>query len=109
MQIMSDSITLSDELIHGVYNVIVQHDPDVEKNMMLALQYLSAVSGYLAAGYPGSSSERDEVIDQLCAFAKHVAEQEAEESAQQQTQQAAAPRGRSEQTDDPAVGIWKPE
>ncbi len=107
---MSDSITLSDELIHGVYNVIVQHDSDVEKNMMLALQYLSAISGYLAAGYPGSSSERDEVIDQLCAFAKHVAEQEAEESAQvRQPQQASTPKGHGEQTEDPAVGIWKPE
>ncbi|MFP3874386.1 MAG: hypothetical protein ACLFQT_07745 [Thiohalophilus sp.] len=105
---MSDSITLSDDLIHGVYNVIVQHDPDVEKNMMLALQYLSAISGYLAAGHPGGSSERDEVIDQLAAFAKHVAAQEAQDSAQQQSQPA-APRGQSVQTDDPAVGIWKPE
>lgn len=105
---MSESITLSDDLIHGVYNVIVQHDPNVEKNMMLALQYLSAVSGYLAAGYPGSDNERDEVIDQLAAFAKHVAAQEAQDSAAQQ-QPAAAPAGRSEQTDDPAVGIWKPE
>lgn len=104
---MSDTITLSDDLIHGVYNVIVQHDADVEKNMMLALQYLSAVSGYLAAGYPGGASERDEVIDQLAAFAKHVAAQEAEDSGAQQ--QPAAPKGQSVQTDDPAVGIWKPE
>ncbi|MFO8025769.1 hypothetical protein [Thiohalophilus sp.] len=106
---MSDSITLSDDLIHGIYNVIVQHDPNVEKNMMLALQYLSAVSGYLAAGYPGGDNERDEVIDQLAAFAKHVAAQEAQDSAAEQQPAAAAPQGRSEQTDDPAVGIWKPE
>lgn len=107
---MSDSITLSDDLIHGIYNVIVQHDADVEKNMMLALQYLSAVSGYLAAGYPGNADERDEVIDQLAAFAKHVAAQEAQDSAPQQPQPAAAsPKGKSVQTDDPAVGIWKPE
>lgn len=104
---MSDSITLSDELIHGIYNVIVQHDANVEKNMMLALQYLSAVSGYLAAGYPGNDAERDEVIDQLAAFAKHVAAQEAQESSAQQ--QPATPKGHSVQTDDPAVGIWKPE
>jgi len=106
---MSDSITLSDDLIHGVYNVIAQHDADVEKNMMLALQYLSAISGYLAAGYPGDSNERDEVIDQLAAFAKHVAAQEAEDSAGQQQSALAAPKGQSVQTDDPAVGIWKPE
>ena len=107
---MSDSITLSDDLIHGMYNVIVQHDAEVEKNMMLALQYLAAVSGYLAAGYPGDANERDEVIDQLAAFAKHVAAQEAQESAgQQQAAPAAAPQGKSVQTDDPAVGIWKPE
>ena len=105
---MSDSITLSDDLIHGIYNVIAQHDANVEKNMMLALQYLSAVSGYLAAGYPGSDSERDEVIDQLAAFAKHVAAQEAQDS-QAEQQPAAAPKGKSVQTDDPAVGIWKPE
>lgn len=107
---MSDSITLSDDLIHGIYNVIAQHDANVEKNMMLALQYLSAVSGYLAAGYPGSDSERDEVIDQLAAFAKHVAAQEAEDSQDSAAQQQpAAPKGQSVETDDPAVGIWKPE
>lgn len=106
---MSDSITLSDDLIHGVYNVIVQHDADVEKNMMLALQYLSAISGYLAAGHPGGDNERDEVIDQLAAFAKHVAAQEAQDSAAQQQSAPAAPKGQSVQTDDPAVGIWKPE
>ena len=110
---MSESITLSDDLISGVYSVIVQHDQNAKENMMLALQYLAAVTGYMSAGYPGSDAERDELIDHLAAFSKHVAQEEVSANAsQQQPQQAAAPdtpKGKSVATDDPAIGIWKPE
>ena len=107
---MSDGITLSDELIGNLYRVIQQHDAAVEENMMVALQYFAAVSGYMLADYPGPDSEREELVDQLAAFTKHVAEDRANQQQAQQPAQAAQPvAGKSVATDDPAVGIWKPE
>lgn len=109
---MSEGIQLSDEIISSVFQAIVAHDPAAEKDMMLGLQYLSAISGYLLAGYPGADSERDELLDQLSAFARHVCDEQvaSQKSAPQaETQQAAAPAGRSVETDDPAMGIWTPE
>lgn len=107
---MSEGITLSDELIGNLYSVILQHDASVEENMMVALQYFAAVSGYMLADYPGPESEREELVDQLAAFTKHVAEDRANQQPQQSQQQSPqAVAGKSIETDDPAVGIWKPE
>ena len=108
---MSNDITLSDVLINNLYNEIVKHDETATQDMMVALQYFSAVSGYLMGEYPGSAEDREQIIDHLTAFSKSVAadrakELQAQESPQAQPQAAA---GRSEATDDPAVGIWKPE
>jgi len=79
--------------------------------MSLGLQYLSAIIGYLAAGHPGSEQERDDFLNQLGAFTKHVCDEQA--AAQKQAPQAeapqAAPAGRSAETNDPAMGIWTPE
>ena len=106
-----DSLQLSDELIAGLIEVIVKHDARTESDMMLGLQYLAAVTGYIAAGYPGPAQERDALLEHLAAFTKHVTDDRA--ASQQQQQQAeqsqAIPKGHSETTDDPAIGIWKPE
>ncbi len=69
---MSNDITLSDELIDNLYGVICQHDESAKQNMMVALQYFAAVSGYMLGDYPGSDDEREELIDQLADFTKHV-------------------------------------
>ncbi|MDH5600659.1 MAG: hypothetical protein OEY78_05060 [Gammaproteobacteria bacterium] len=109
---MSNDITLSDELINNLYGVICQHDESAKQNMIVALQYFSAVSGYMLGDYPGPAEERDELIDQLAAFTKNVsADRVNQQQAQQQPaqQEPAAAAGKSEATDDPAVGIWKPE
>lgn len=111
---MSNDITLSDELIDNLYGVICQHDESAKQNMMVALQYFAAVSGYMLGDYPGSDDEREELIDQLAAFTKHVSgdrakSQQAQEQAQSEQQAAPAVAGKSVATDDPAVGIWKPE
>ena len=111
---MSDGINLSQELIHGLLDTIGQQDASAREDMMVNLQYLVAVAGYLAADYPGPASERDELLDQLHAFMKHVADDRANKKAapqQNQAPQQAAdvPKGSSVATDDPAVGIWKPE
>ncbi len=107
---MANDITLSDELINNLYGVICQHDESAKQNMIVALQYFSAVSGYMLGDYPGSTDERDELIDQLAAFTKNVSADRAKSQQEQPAQQEApAAAGRSEATDDPAVGIWKPE
>jgi len=107
-----DSLQLSDELITGLIEVIVKHDARTESDMMLGLQYLAAVTGYIAAGYPGPAQERDALLEHLAAFTRHVTDDRAATLQQQQqpAQQAdATPKGHSEATDDPAIGIWKPE
>jgi hypothetical protein len=107
-----DSLQLSDELIADLIEVIVRHDNRTESDMMLGLQYLAAVTGYIAAGYPGPVQDRDALLEHLAAFTKHVTDDRAAslQQQQQQAQQAqATPKGHSVQTDDPAIGIWKPE
>ena len=109
---MSNDITLSDQLIDNLYGVICQHDESAKENMMVALQYFAAVSGYMLGDYPGSDEEREELIDQLAAFTKNVSGDRAQsQNAEQQAQAEEAPAvaGNSVATDNPAVGIWKPE
>lgn len=108
---MSNDITLSDQLIDNLYGVICQHDESAKQNMMVALQYFAAVSGYMLGDYPGSDDEREELIDQLAGFTKHVSgDRVKSQKAQEQSEpEAPAVAGKSVATDDPAVGIWKPE
>lgn len=107
-----ESIQIHDDLIAGVLDVIVRNDARAEADMMLGLQYLAAVIGYIAASYPGPASERDGLLEHLAAFTKHVSDDRAD-SLQPQQQQSQQPqettKGHSETTDDPAMGIWKPE
>lgn len=111
---MADSINLSQDLINNLLNVIHQHDADAQQDMLVAIQYLVAVSGYLSADYPGPANERDELLEHLHAFMKHVCDDRAASQASKQAAPAAAPQapggsGSSVATDDPAVGIWKPD
>ena len=109
---MANDITLSDQLIDNLYSVICQHDESAKQNMMVALQYFAAVSGYMLGDYPGSDEEREELIDQLAAFTKNVSGDRASKQKQQEApkqEEAPAVAGKSEATNDPAVGIWKPE
>ncbi len=107
-----ESIQIHDDLISGVLDVVVKHDARAEADMMLGLQYLAAVIGYIAASYPGPESERDALLEHLAAFAKHVSDDRAAtlKPQQQQTKQPQeAVKGHSDATDDPAMGIWRPE
>jgi len=110
---MANDITLSDQLIDNLYGVICQHDESAKQNMMVALQYFAAVSGYMLGDYPGSDEEREELIEQLAAFTKNVsgdrAKQQKQQAAPQQQEAPVAVAGKSVATDNPAVGIWKPE
>ena len=107
-----ESIQIHDDLIAGVLDVVVRNDARAEADMMLGLQYLAAVIGYIAASYPGPASERDGLLEHLAAFTKHVTDDRAAslQPQQQQTQKPQeAAQGQSVTTHDPAMGIWKPE
>jgi len=72
-----ESIQIHDDLISGVLDVVVKNDARAETDMMLGLQYLAAVIGYIAASYPGPASERDALLEHLAAFTKHVTDDRA--------------------------------
>ena len=107
-----DSIQIHDDLISGVLDVVIKHDTRAETDMMLGLQYLAAIIGYIAASYPGAASERDALLEHLAAFTKHVTDDRAASLQPQQPQgqqSQSEAKGHSEATDDPAIGIWKPD
>ncbi len=108
---MSKQIQLSSELLNNIFEAIAKHDSEVQQDLMVGLQYLSAVIGYFAAEYPGTDKDRNDLLAQLAAFSVDVADDRVR-SMQQQQQPATAnvemAKGKSEPTDDPAVGIWKP-
>ncbi|MEJ2140914.1 MAG: hypothetical protein P8Y24_00920 [Gammaproteobacteria bacterium] len=106
-----DGITLSDELIHNIMHLVMDHDPAAQQDMIRALQYLAAISGYLAADYPGPEEQRNELLEHLHQFAMHVANDRASSASEPEPQpaQAAAPAGKSIQDENnPAMGVWKP-
>ena len=105
---MSNQIQLSSELLNNLFAAIAKHDKAVEEDLMVGLQYLSAVIGYFSAEYPGTEADRNELLDQLAAFTKQVADDRAKSTQQQAEPQTETAKGKSTPTDDPAVGIWKP-
>jgi len=114
---MSEAIKLSQELINDLLAAIVKHDSEGSENMIVNIQYLVGVAGYLCADYPGQVSERDQMLEHLGGFMKHVCDDRAAGLQQTTPEQQSAepevapdvPAGKSEATDDPAVGIWRPE
>lgn len=110
---MSKQIQLSSELLNNIFEAISKHDSEVEQDLMVGLQYLSAVIGYFSAEYPGTEKDRNDLLAQLAAFSVDVANDRAksmqkEQPAQQQSANVEIAKGKSAKTDDPAVGIWKP-
>lgn len=107
---MSEGLQLSRDMIDGVLKAIGDHDPNAQQDMMIAIQYLTAIAGFFAAEFPGPDAERDEFLKYLNDLMLHVCNDRRKQD-QQPAQQAAPAEsaGKSVATDDPAVGIWKPE
>lgn len=107
---MSGSISLSQELISELLHTICKYDEAGKEDMMVNIQYLVAVAGYLTADYPGPADERDELLQHLHEFMKHVCDDRVNSQAPSAPEPSASPvpAGKSVPTDDPAVGIWKP-
>lgn len=111
--VMSEGIQLSEEMITKVINLIGEYDAEAKQDRIVVLQYLAAINGFLTADYPGPEAEREELIEHLTEFTRYVCNERVQnkqpQSAPPQTAQADSPKGTSIPTDDPAVGIWKPE
>ncbi len=109
---MSEGIQLSEELISQVIDAIAEHDANAKNDRIIAMQYMAAINGFLSADYPGPDSEREELLEHLSEFSRYVCNeriQGQQAETPEQASQADLPKGHSTSTDDPAVGIWKPE
>lgn len=91
---MSDGIQLSSELISGIKDVLVNHDASADNDLM-AMQYLSAIIGYVLAHQTNPGMDRRGFLNDLATFMGQVLDQvEADMKPQQPSQEA--------------FGIWKP-
>jgi hypothetical protein len=88
-------IQLSSQLFQEIQQAVQRQDPQADQGVVM--QYLAAVMGYMLGSQRGmQAAERDAFMDELCAFARHVYGDVA-----QQQQQAQRPAGQ-------AFGYWEP-
>lgn len=85
-------LQLSGPLIKSIRDLLSQHDPAAE-DPGVASQYLSAVIGFLLGQEDMPDAQKQEILEELMAFAQHVA--------------ADVQRQKSERTQS-ASGVWKP-
>ena len=86
-------LNLSMQLVNQMHESLIQHDANAQ-DPGVASQYLCAVVGCLLGQQGMPAQQKEEIIEQLFAFTRHVADDIA--------QQVAAPPPQAE------VGIWKP-
>jgi len=85
-------LKLSGEFVASIRQVISQHDPAAE-DPGVASQYLSAVIGFLLGQEEMPDVQKQEILEELMAFAGHVA---ADVSKQKSDSMQSA------------SGVWKP-
>lgn len=86
-------LKLSTELVDRMHDFLIQHDESAQ-DPGVASQYMCAVVGILLGKQDMPDPQKEEILEQLFAFTRHVAEDIA--------QQMQAPPPQAE------VGIWKP-
>ena len=95
-------LQLSAKLGSDIQNLLQEHDP-AATDPGVTSQYLCAVVGFLLGQQDMPEAQKDEVMEQLAAFMKHVAA-----DVGKQKQQAAAPSS-PQPPQQEAFGIWKPK
>lgn len=95
---MSD-LQLSTKLVGDIQALLQEHDP-ASADPGVTSQYLCAIVGFLLGQQDMPVDQKAEVLDQLAAFMKHVAD-----DVEGQKQPAAPPTA----TQQSAFGIWKPK
>lgn len=93
-------LQLSAKLVGEIQAVLKSHDPASEDPGVTS-QYLCAVVGFLLGQQEMPSDQKTDVLEQLSAFMKHVAD-----DVDSQRQSAAQPPTPPQQE---AFGIWKPK
>ena len=91
-------LSLSTEIVNKVLEVIQEHD-STSSDQLVASQYLAAIIGFVVAKENFSDEQRNDVINELSSFIRHVADDIRGESSNAVPD---APAGES-------FGIWKPE
>ena len=86
-------LKLSMQLVSQVHEFLMQHDANAQ-DPGVASQYLCAVVGCLLGQQDLPEAQKEEILEQLVAFTRHVAKDIA--------QQMNTPPPQAE------VGIWKP-
>ena len=90
-------IQLSPQLFQDIHDAVQKQHPDADQ--IVVMQYMGAVMGYLLGSQDNMSpDDRNALMDELCAFTRHVYD-DVLQSRQQQAQQP--PAG-------DAFGIWEP-
>ncbi len=85
-------LQLSGKLIQDVKELLATHDP-AATDPGVASQYLSAVIGFMLGHEDMPDAQKQEILEELMAFANHVAS----DVQRQKTQEAQS-----------ASGVWKP-
>jgi hypothetical protein len=94
---MSD-IQLSPELFQRIQQAIIEQEPEAQQDSGVMMQYLAALMGYILGSQQGMPSHtKEEFMEELSDFARHVM-RDADAKVQQQRQTQAAN----------AFGIWTP-
>ncbi|MDH5356497.1 MAG: hypothetical protein OEY09_18790 [Gammaproteobacteria bacterium] len=86
-------LKLSTQLVSQMHQFLIQHDASAQ-DPGVASQYLCAVVGCLLGEQDVPESQKEEILENLFAFTRHVADDIA------QQMYAAPPQAE--------VGIWKP-
>ena len=94
-------LQLSAKLVDDVQAVLRSHD-EAASDPGVTSQYLCAVVGFLLGQQDMERNQKHEVLDQLAAFTKHVAD----DVDRQRAPSTAAPAAPPAQE---AFGIWKPK
>lgn len=89
-----DTLQLSGDLIQKIQDVLVETDPKAQQPIV-AVQYLSAITGFLVAQMPESVNERKEYLQQLSQFTESV-------FVDVESRKQAAPPPQE------ASGVWRP-
>lgn len=89
-----DTLQLSGDLIQKVQDLLIETDPKAQQPIV-AVQYLSAITGFLVAQMPESVNERKEYLKQLSQFTESV-------FVDVESRKQAAPPPQE------ASGVWRP-
>lgn len=89
-------LQLSGKLIKDVKDLLAAHD-EAAQDPGVASQYLSAVIGFMLGQEDMPEPQKQEILEELMAFANHVAADVQRQKTEQSSSAAAS-----------ASGVWKP-